>query len=72
MYLLMIVVTANIIIYYMMYKSMIVVTANIIIYYMMYKSSFVYCRELAPGAVRLTGDRIHCGDSKHYKSLPYV
>ena len=52
-----------------MYLLMIVVTANIIIYYMMYKSSFVYCRELAPGTVRLTGYRVRCKDSKHYENV---
>ena len=34
--------------------------------YMDYISHFVYCRELAPDTVRLTGDRVHGDDSKQY------
>ena len=30
-----------------------------------YNSFFVYCRELAPGTVSLTGDRAQGDDSKH-------
>ena len=31
-----------------------------------YKSRFVYCRELAPGIVTLTRDRVRGDASKHY------
>ena len=31
----------------------------------LYNSFLVYCRELAPGTVSLTGDRAHGDDSKH-------
>ena len=31
-----------------------------------YKLHFVYCRELGPGTVSLTGDRVRDDDSKHY------
>ena len=31
-----------------------------------YNSFHVYCRELAPGTVSLTGDRAQGDDSKHY------
>ena len=32
----------------------------------MYNSFLVYCRELAPGTVSLTGDRAQGDDNKHY------
>ena len=38
-----------------------------------YNPFLVYCRELAPGTVRLTGNRAQGDDSKHdshYNSLP--
>ena len=31
----------------------------------MYNPFLIYCRELAPGTVSLTGDRAQGGDSKH-------
>ena len=34
--------------------------------YNRYNSLFVYCRELAPGTVSLTGDRAQGDDSKQY------
>ena len=39
-----------------------------------YNSHLVYCRELAPGTVSLTGDRAQADDSKHdshYTFLDY-
>ena len=40
-----------------------------------YNSFLVYCRELAPGTVSLTGDRAQGDDSKHgthYRDIYYI
>ena len=46
---------------------------GIILYWCGYNAFNVYCRELAPGTGRLTGDRAQGDDSKHcaYSSISY-
>ena len=40
--------------------------------YKQYNSFLVYCRELAPGTVSLTGDRTQGDDSKHDSHYTYI
>ena len=42
----------------------VVITIDIILW-LLYNPVLVYCRELAPGTVSLTGDRAQGDDSKH-------
>ena len=42
------------------------------IWYEWYNAFNVYCRELAPGTVSLTGDRAQDDDSKHWAYSTWV